>query len=86
MWVPLASLFEVVAFVNHIRTLTDQTGTLTLRGEGTGVTDHVANAGDAAFAFALPETDSNQHASKSRSITRLMRETRPLPLLSRNPR
>ena len=34
MWVPLASVLEVVAFVDHIRTLTDQTGTLTLRGEG----------------------------------------------------
>ena len=55
MWVPLASVLEVVAFVNHIRTLVDQTGTLTLRGEGTGVTDHVANAGDASFAFAIPE-------------------------------
>ena len=38
MWVPLASVLEVVAFVNHIRTLTDQTGTLTLRGEGVAVT------------------------------------------------
>ena len=28
MWVPLASLFEVEAFVNHIRTLTDQTATM----------------------------------------------------------
>ena len=55
MWVPLASVLEVVAFVNHIRTLTDQTGTLTLRGEGTGVSEHAVNAGAAAWAFALPE-------------------------------
>ena len=55
-WVPSASdSLEVVAFVNHIRTLFDQTGTLTLRGEGGGVTDHAVNAGDAAFAFALPQ-------------------------------
>ena len=63
MWVPLASLFEVVAFVNHIRTLTDQTGTLTLRGEGEAVTDHAVNAGDAAFAFDAPTTNSNPHPS-----------------------
>ena len=55
MWVPLASVLEVVAFVNHIRTLTDQTGTLTLRGEGVAVTDHAVNAGDASWAFAVPE-------------------------------
>ena len=55
MWVPLASVLEVVAFVNHIRTLTDQTGTLTLRGEGVAVTDHAVNAGDASWAFAIPE-------------------------------
>ena len=55
MWVPLASLFEVVAFVNHIRTLVDQTGTLTLRGVGGGVTDHAVNAGDASLAFAVPQ-------------------------------
>ena len=53
-WTPANSL-EVVAFVDHIRTLTDQSGTLTLRGEGTGVTDHSANAGDASWAFAVPE-------------------------------
>ena len=55
MWVPLASVLEVVAFVNHIRTLVDQTGTLTLRGEGAGVTDHVVNAGDASWTFAAPQ-------------------------------
>ena len=56
MWVPLASLFEVVAFVNHIRTLTDQTGTLTLRGEGTPVTvDHAVDAGGVEWAFLLPQ-------------------------------
>ena len=54
MWTPPASV-EVVAFVDHIRTLTDQTATLTLRGEGAGVTDHAVNAGDAAFSFALPQ-------------------------------
>ena len=56
MWVPLASVLEVVAFVNHIRTLTDQTGTLTLRGEGVAVTDHAVNAGDASWGFAVPAT------------------------------
>ena len=55
MWVPLASVLEVVAFVNHIRTLTDQTATLTLRGEGVAVTDHAVNAGDASWAFAVSE-------------------------------
>ena len=53
-WTPANSV-EVVAFVDHIRTLTDQTGTLTLRGEGGGVTDHAVNAGDAAFAFSVSE-------------------------------
>ena len=54
-WTPANSV-EVVAFVDHIRTLTDQTATITFRGEGVaGVTDHAVNAGDAAFAFAVPE-------------------------------
>ena len=35
-WVPSNSL-EVVAFVLHVKDLTDQTGTLTLRGEGEAV-------------------------------------------------
>ena len=51
MWVPLTSVLEVVAFVNHIRTLTDQSGTLTLRGEGVAVTDHTVNAGDASLGL-----------------------------------
>ena len=37
-WVPANSL-EVVAFVNHIRTLTDQDATITLRDEDADVTD-----------------------------------------------
>ena len=53
-WTPANSV-EVVAFVDHIRTLTDQTGTITLRGEGGVVTDHAVNAGDASWAFAVPE-------------------------------
>ena len=40
-WVPANSL-EVVAFVNHIRTLADQTGTLTLSDEGETVPATVA--------------------------------------------
>ena len=53
-WTPANSL-EVVAFVDHIRTLTDQTATLTLRGEGVAVTDHAVNAVAASWAFAVPE-------------------------------
>ena len=65
-WVP-SNLLDVVAFVNHIRGLVDQTGTLTLRGEGEAVADHAVNAGDAAMAFAVPEptvtrTEPDDHA------------------------
>ena len=54
-WTP-ANSAEVVAFVLHVKTLIDQTGTLTLTGEGTTVpTDHAVDAGNASWAFALPQ-------------------------------
>ena len=49
-WTPANSL-EVVAFVDHIRTLTDQTATLTLREEGVAVTS--AFSRDSALDIAL---------------------------------
>ena len=85
MWVPLASVLEVVAFVNHIRTLVDQTGTLTLRGEGVAVTDHVANAGMPPLRSPYQNLPSPT-PRWSQPITRLMRATRPSPLLSRSRR
>ena len=54
-WTP-ANSAEVVAFVLHVKTLVDQTGTLTLTGEGTTVpTDHAVDAGNASWAFAFPQ-------------------------------
>ena len=49
-WTPANSL-EVVAFVDHIRTLTDQTGTITFRGEGVAVAS--AFSRDSALDIAL---------------------------------
>ena len=54
-WTPTNSA-EVVAFVLHVKGLTDQTGTITLTGEGTATTtDHAVNAGNVAWVFDLPE-------------------------------
>ena len=54
-WTPTNSA-EVVAFVLHVKSLTDQTGTLTLTGEGTAQpTDHAVDAGNVGWAFALPQ-------------------------------
>ena len=65
-WTPTNSA-EVVAFVLHVKTLADQSATLTLRGEGAepGPVDHVVNAGDASFAFTVSEptiTKTSNHA------------------------
>ena len=53
-WTP-ANSTEVVDFVNHVRSLTDQTATMTLRGEPRTAMDHTVDAGDVAFAFAVPQ-------------------------------
>ena len=54
-WTPTNSA-EVVAFVLHVKSLTDQTGTLTLTGEGTATTaDHAVDAGNVGWAFDLPQ-------------------------------
>ena len=54
-WEPTNSA-EVVAFVLHVKTLVDQTGTLTLTGAGVATTtDHAVDAGNVAWIFALPQ-------------------------------
>ena len=60
-WVPANSI-EVVAFVNHIRTLTDQTGTITLREEGEeeaplSLSDFVVPAGRISVFAGLIEIE-----------------------------
>ena len=67
-WTPANSV-EVVAFVDHIRTLTDQIATLTLRGAGAGVTDHAVIAGDASWPSPF-RADRHSHSRANRS-TRL---------------
>ena len=67
-WTPANSL-EVVAFVDHIRTLTDQTATLTLRGAGAGVTDHAVNAGDAVLRLCYSSAHASRTSRPSRTIT-----------------
>ena len=53
LWTPTNSA-EVIAFANHVRGLTDHNATLTLTDDPPG-TDHVVDAGDTSFAFAVPQ-------------------------------
>ena len=54
-WIPSNSQ-EVIDFATHVSQLNNRSGTLTLTGGSeTGPTDHVVNAGDASFAFAVSE-------------------------------
>ena len=66
-WVPSNSL-EVVAFVLHVKDLTDQTGTLTLRGEGEAVVV-VTGDGDGA-AVSVTGNEGEGRAVSTTAIVR----------------
>ena len=54
-WTPTNSA-EVVAFVLHVKSLIDQTGTITLTGDSPATTtDHAVDAGNILWAFTLPQ-------------------------------
>ena len=52
-WVPTNSA-EVIAFVGHVRGLTDQNATLTLTDDPAS-TDHAVDAGNVSWVFDVPQ-------------------------------